>query len=60
MLTHHAHTQTFNAWLERKLGTRSWVVAPRLTDRMRANGYTLAVTQKRFAELRQQFTDEAP
>tara|TARA_R100001443_G_scaffold91799_3_gene98483 strand:- start:8667 stop:8852 length:186 start_codon:yes stop_codon:yes gene_type:complete len=35
-----------------RVGTRRWVVAPRLTPRLREQGYEKAVTQKRFTALK--------
>jgi hypothetical protein len=42
----------FCNWLETKLGTTKWVVAQRLTPRMIRSGYELALTQKRFRDLK--------
>lgn len=41
-------------WLHDRLGpehAKTWVVSPRLTERLRAKGYTLAITQKRYKAL---------
>lgn len=48
----------FTDWLAEKLGTRNWVVARRLTDRLRSKGYDLAVSQKRFTALQAEYLQE--
>lgn len=45
----------FSIWLEAELGTRAWVVAARLTAGLKAHGHEIAVSRKRFADLRQQY-----
>ncbi len=45
----------FLDWLAARLGTRQWVVAARLTDRLRAKGYDLALSQKLYTELRNEW-----
>ena len=35
----------FSAWLEKRHG-RKWVVAPRLTDRLRSQGYDVAIPSR--------------
>jgi len=45
----------FTEWLCQKLGTDRWVVACRLTPRLEAKGYTIAVSQKRFSALKLEF-----
>jgi hypothetical protein len=53
-----AHGPEWLDWLAGRLGTRQWVVAPRLTDRLRSKGYTLAVSQKRYSELADEYAKE--
>jgi len=48
---------TFSNWLADKLGTRNWVVAPRLTAGLQSRGYTLAISQPKFTDLRREFLD---
>ena len=50
-----ADRATFSEWLAARLNTRQWVVASRLTPRLRAKGYELALTQRRFALLQAEF-----
>lgn len=38
-------------FLERKLGTRKWVVAPRLTKALTERGYDKAISRARYHEL---------
>lgn len=52
--------RTFADWLAEKLGTRQWVVASRLTERLRAKGYTLALSRERFSELMDEHKAEGP
>lgn len=44
----------FNDWLADKLGTRKWVVAARLTERLQRD-YDLALSQKKFTVLREEY-----
>jgi transcriptional regulator with XRE-family HTH domain len=46
---------TFCEFLEQRLGTRRWCVKQRLTDRLRHQGYEVAVSQKKFTALRAEF-----
>jgi hypothetical protein len=48
----------FTDWLEQKLGTRKWVVAERLTKRLRDKGYVLAVSQKKYRALMAEHAQE--
>ena len=50
----------FVDWIAARLGTHQWVVAPRLTAALRAKGYALAVSQKRFAALQDEFNRAKP
>ena len=45
---------SFADWLAEKLGTRHWVVAPRLTPAL-AEQYDLAISRKRFTALRTEY-----
>jgi len=45
----------FSDWLAERLGTRQWVVAPRLSPYLRSKGYNLALSQKRYAALQAQY-----
>lgn len=45
----------FRDWLAEKLGTRMWVVAPRLTQHLRSEDYEVAISQKKFTALRQEW-----
>jgi hypothetical protein len=47
--------EEFNDFLRKKLGTKDWVVAQRLTDRLKGKGYILAVTQRKFRELSKEY-----
>jgi type IV secretory pathway TrbD component len=47
---------TFPDWLANKLGTRLWVVAPRLTVSL-AQHYDLAITRKQFTALREEYLE---
>lgn len=38
----------FNDFIAAELGTGLWVVAPRLTPRLRARGYDVAISPKRY------------
>lgn len=48
----------FVDWLESKLGSRQWVVAARLTDRLRMRGYAVAISQKRYRDLEGEYLQE--
>ncbi len=51
---HHllpAGAVSFTDWLEEKVGTRFWCVAPRLGKRLRAHGYDRAIPKARYAAL---------
>lgn len=50
--------RTFTEFLRDKTGGANWVVTPRLTDRMRGAGYTLALPPKRYAELEREWEIE--
>ena len=41
----------FTDWLATKVGTRQWIVADRLSPRMKAKGYKLAIPVHRYHEL---------
>lgn len=47
----------FSDWLAAKLGTRMWVVAPRLSKCLAGQGYEMAISQKKFTALRREFLD---
>lgn len=38
-------------WLSERLGTRKWVIEPRLTARLKEKGYEVALSGKRYSEL---------
>lgn len=40
--------ETFTDYLARQLGTDKWVLAPRLTKRLRESGYTVALSQAAY------------
>jgi hypothetical protein len=48
----------FRDYLATTLGTRKWVVAPRLTKNLKGRGYELAVSRKKFTNLRQAYLDQ--
>lgn len=48
----------FTDWLFARVGTRKWVVARYLTERMREEGYDLAIPTKRFAALLAEYRSE--
>ena len=50
--------QPFTAWLEARLGTRQWVVAKRMSLRLTAKGYTLAIAPARYNELEAEYRQE--
>lgn len=41
----------FTTFLRERLGTRNWVLAPRLTESLRRRGYTLAITAAQYKAL---------
>lgn len=45
-------------WLRDKLGTPRWCVTPRMTARLEREGYTVAVTQRRFNDLKAEYLTE--
>lgn len=45
----------FQDWLADTLGTRRWVVAPRLTTRLAAHGYDKAITRESFKRFRDEY-----
>jgi hypothetical protein len=47
-----------NVWLEKKLGTRKWVVAFRLTAKLREQGYERAISQEKFTALVAEFNEQ--
>jgi hypothetical protein len=47
----------FSEWLELRFG-RHWCISVRLTPNLRAKGYTIAFSPKRYAELQQRFLGE--
>jgi hypothetical protein len=49
---------TFSDWLAGRLGTRDWVMEPRLTKELRAKGYTLALSPKRYDALEKEWETE--
>lgn len=51
--------ESFGDYSERKLGTRKWVVAPRLTQRLRDKGYEMAISQRRYRHLETEYETEA-
>ena len=55
----HGLVQDFDwsDWLANKLGTHKWVVAPRLTEKLREK-YDVAISQQRYNELAQQYKQE--
>jgi hypothetical protein len=46
----------FSDWLADRLGTRLWVVAPRLTPSL-AEHYEVAISRKRFTALREEYLE---
>ena len=48
---------SFIEYLRAELGTDRWVVAQRLTPRLRERGYTKAVTEKRFRALEERYRE---
>lgn len=46
---------TFSQWLHDKLGGAVWCIAPRLTARLKENGYTLALSQARYDALEAEY-----
>lgn len=49
---------TWSEWLGQKTGGAKWLVAPRLTSKMQASGYTLAVSASKMRELEQDYFAE--
>lgn len=49
---------TFCEWLAAKLGTTKWVVSQRLTPRLKAKGYAVAVSEVRFKRLEAEYRGE--
>jgi hypothetical protein len=48
---------TFRDWIAEKVGTRKWVVAYRLYPRLRLDGYELAIPQKKFTALKNEYNE---
>lgn len=46
-----AHGPEWLEWLAEQVGTHQWCVAARLSPRLKAKGYTLALTQARYTAL---------
>lgn len=46
---------TWTDWIAKKLGTKKWVVANQLTDKLKEKGYTVAISQAKYSELNKQF-----
>ncbi len=44
----------FDAWMQERFGSE-WVVAGRLTDKLRKQGYEVAIPQKKFKALQDEF-----
>lgn len=57
-MTPHSTTSPWLRWLTAQLGTSRWVVATRLTPRLKAKGYTVALTPKRWAALEAAYAAE--
>ena len=53
-MTTETNEMTFAEWVAERLGTRHWVVAPRLTDKL-SRTHTLAVSQRAFTALRMEY-----
>lgn len=51
-------TPSFTDYLAKKLGTRHWVLAQRLTDRLRRKGYELAISARHYDTLEKEFERE--
>jgi hypothetical protein len=49
------YSNGFRDYIATTLGTRKWVVAPRLTKSLKGRGYELAVSRKKFTGLRQAY-----
>jgi hypothetical protein len=54
----YQYPKDFRDYLAATLGTRKWVVAQHLTPRLKAKGYELAVSQKKFTAIRQSYEGE--
>lgn len=52
-------TRTFSEFLAEKTDGARWCVKSRLTDRLRRDGYTMAIPPKRFSELQVEWEREA-
>ncbi len=50
--------EDFGDYLERVLGTRMWVVSPRLTPRLKDKGYDVALSQARYRDLNRRWEVE--
>jgi hypothetical protein len=46
---------SFTGWLAETVGTRQWVVAKRMSLRLTAKGYTLAIAPARYKALEAEF-----
>jgi hypothetical protein len=53
------HTTEWLDWLSRVVGTRMWVVAPRLTGRMRDKGYDFCITPRTYKALETGYAAQA-
>ena len=49
---------SFTDWLADKLGLRNWVVAARLTPRLRDRGYAVAISQRKFRRLMAEYVKQ--
>ena len=54
-VTHFAHGPEWTAWLAGQLGTTQWVVAARLTAKLKSKGYTLAISPARYMDLQRAY-----
>jgi hypothetical protein len=43
------------AWLAERVGTTKWVVASRMTPRLKGKGYEVAISPKRFTALEAEY-----
>ena len=55
MTTDIPHGPQWLAYLAEQTGTDKWVVAARLTNRLKDKGYTLALSQARYTGLQEAF-----
>jgi len=46
---------TWTDWIAKKIGTKKWVVANQLTDKLKEKGYKVAISQAKYSELNKQF-----